>query len=108
MSPLIATAVLLLAAQAAAFRPVINRATRCSSLSMSEYASQVLAAQPTIEEWLDVAEPGLKKTVLAMFRSVKEVSYKIRTASFGTIQNDTLEDRVPLRTSCYRRDEIRC
>ena len=51
---------------------------------MSDYASQVLAAQPTIEEWLDVAEPGLKKAVLAMFRSVKEISYKIRTTSFGT------------------------
>jgi hypothetical protein len=48
---------------------------------MSEYQSQVLAAQPTIEEWLDVAEPGLKKATLAMFRSVKEIAYKIRTAS---------------------------
>ena len=51
---------------------------------MSDFASQVLAAQPTIEEWLDVAEPGLKRATLAMFRSVKEVSYKMRTASFGT------------------------
>ena len=72
--------------QAAAFRPILNRAPRiqCSSLQMSDYASQVLAAQPTIEEWLDVAEPGLKKAVLAMFRSVKEISYKIRSSSFGT------------------------
>ena len=51
---------------------------------MSDFATQVLAAQPTIEEWLDVAEPGLKKATLAMFRSVKEVSYKMRTAAFGT------------------------
>ena len=87
MSPsAIVTTVLLLATQAVAFRPISNRAPRMltSSLMMSDYASQVLAAQPTIEEWLDVAEPGLKKNVLAMFRSVKEISYKIRTASFGT------------------------
>lgn len=87
MSPFsIATAALLLTVQATAFRPILNRAPRfqCSSLQMSDYASQVLAAQPTIEEWLDVAEPGLKKAVLAMFRSVKEISYKIRSSSFGT------------------------
>lgn len=57
-----------------------SRSQKCS-LQMSEYQSQVLAAQPTIEEWLDVAEPGLKKATLAMFRSVKEIAYKIRTAS---------------------------
>lgn len=82
----VSAVVLLLAAQISAFRPIssITRRSQCSSLQMSEFASQVLAAQPTIEEWLDVAEPGLKKAVLAMFRSVKEVSYKMRTASFGT------------------------
>ena len=48
---------------------------------MCDYQTQVLAAQPTIEEWLDVADPGLKKATLAMFRSVKEIAYKIRTAS---------------------------
>lgn len=52
-----------------------------STLSMCDYQTQVLAAQPTIEEWLDVADPGLKKATLAMFRSVKEIAYKIRTAS---------------------------
>lgn len=57
-----------------------SRFQKCS-LQMSEFQSQVLAAQPTIEEWLDVAEPGLKKATLAMFRSVKEIAYKIRTAS---------------------------
>jgi hypothetical protein len=81
----VSAVVLLLATQISAFRPIssITRRSQCSSLQMSEFASQVLAAQPTIEEWLDVAEPGLKKAVLAMFRSVKEVSYKMRTASFG-------------------------
>ena len=28
-----------------------------STLSMCDYQTQVLAAQPTIEEWLDVADP---------------------------------------------------
>lgn len=50
-------------------------------LHMADYESQVLAAQPTIEEWLDVADPGLRRATLAMFRSVKEIAYKIRTAS---------------------------
>ena len=50
-----------------------------SALRMSD--SQVLSAQPTIEEWLAVAEPGLKKTVMGMFRACKEIAYKIRTAS---------------------------
>lgn len=58
-----------------------SRRLQSCSLQMSNYESQVLAAQPTIEEWLDVAEPGLKKATLAMFRSVKEIAYKIRTAS---------------------------
>lgn len=40
-----------------------------------------LAAQPTAEEWLDVCEPALKKTVISMFRACKEIAYKIRTAS---------------------------
>lgn len=44
-------------------------------------ASQVIAAQPSVEEWLSVCEPGLKKTCLAMFYSYKEIAYKIRTAS---------------------------
>ena len=58
-----------------------NARLQTTNLQMSDYQSQVLAAQPTIEEWLDVAEPGLKKATLAMFRSVKEIAYKIRTAS---------------------------
>jgi hypothetical protein len=43
--------------------------------------SQVLAAVPTVEEWLGVAEPGLKRAVLGMFRACKEIAYKVRTAS---------------------------
>lgn len=77
---------LMILANVAAFRSFssVARRAQCSTLQMSDFASQVLAAQPTIEEWLDVAEPGLKRATLAMFRSVKEVSYKMRTASFGT------------------------
>ena len=55
--------------------------SRNMGLYMADYESQVLAAQPTIEEWLDVADPGLRRATLAMFRSVKEIAYKIRTAS---------------------------
>jgi len=40
-----------------------------------------LAATPTIEDWLEVADPGLRKTCLAMFRACKEIAYKVRTAS---------------------------
>lgn len=39
------------------------------------------AAQPTIEEWLDIAEPKLKKATMAMFQACKEIAYKVRTAS---------------------------
>ena len=41
----------------------------------------VLAATPTVEEWLDLCDPGLKRTTLAMFKACKEIAYKIRTAS---------------------------
>eukprot|EP00595_Chromulina_sp_UTEXLB2642_P003435 CAMPEP_0196761382 /NCGR_PEP_ID=MMETSP1095-20130614/599_1 /TAXON_ID=96789 ORGANISM="Chromulina nebulosa, Strain UTEXLB2642" /NCGR_SAMPLE_ID=MMETSP1095 /ASSEMBLY_ACC=CAM_ASM_000446 /LENGTH=315 /DNA_ID=CAMNT_0042110851 /DNA_START=206 /DNA_END=1153 /DNA_ORIENTATION=- len=44
-------------------------------------SDQVLAATPTIEEWLGVVDPELKKSIMAMFRAVKEIAYKIRTAS---------------------------
>lgn len=46
----------------------------------------VLGANPTIEEWMDVAEPGLKKATMGMFRAVKEIAYKIRTASCDKVQ----------------------
>ena len=36
---------------------------------------------PTADEWLLICEPGLRKATMAMFRSVKEIAYKIRTAS---------------------------
>jgi hypothetical protein len=81
----IVTGLVIVVVQVSAFHPssMVARRSRSSSLQMSDFATQVLAAQPTIEEWLDVAEPGLKKATLAMFRSVKEVSYKMRTAAFG-------------------------
>ena len=68
-----------------AFRPMTvttRRSHQCSSNSaLSMMSDLVLAASPTIEEWLDLAEPGLKKTTMGMFRAVKEIAYKIRTAS---------------------------
>lgn len=72
---------LLLCTQSNAFMPFAqkSRITRGSSLNMA--ASQVQAAQPTIEEWLDIAEPKLKKATLAMFNACKEIAYKVRTAS---------------------------
>lgn len=54
------------------------RLNKISHLKMSD---QVLAAQPTAEDWLSVCEPGLKKATMAMFRACKEIAYKIRTAS---------------------------
>jgi len=69
---------LLLVVGATAFRPT-GRISSPVSLKMSD--SAVLAAQPLVEEWLDVAEPGLKKATLAMFRACKEIAYKVRTAS---------------------------
>jgi len=56
-------------------RVLVPSATRLQA------ASQVIAAQPSVEEWLSVCEPALKKTCLAMFFSCKEIAYKIRTAS---------------------------
>ena len=48
-----------------AFRPMSHlreiRSQR-SALSMSDL---VLAANPTAEEWLDVAEPGLKRSMVS-------------------------------------------
>lgn len=43
--------------------------------------SQVKAAQPTIEEWLDSTDKRLRKATLAMFQACKEIAYKVRTAS---------------------------
>jgi hypothetical protein len=48
------------------------------SLGMS---SLDLSATPSVEDWLGVCDPGLKRTTLAMFRACKEIAYKIRTAS---------------------------
>jgi sedoheptulose-bisphosphatase len=57
---------------------------RMSNIKMSteeDIVSQVIAANPTIEDWLEMVEPGLRKTTLGMFRACKEIAYKIRTAS---------------------------
>ena len=77
------------------------RASSSQALQMST-DSLVLAATPTVEEWLEVCEPGLRKVfifrmhshmnvhaltiriiqaTLGMFRACKEIAYKIRTAS---------------------------
>lgn len=56
-----------------------GRRTKIRSLKMMSDLN--LSAMPTIEEWLDVCEPGLKKATLGMFRACKEIAYKIRTAS---------------------------
>jgi sedoheptulose-bisphosphatase len=59
--------------------PAANSFSRRSALKMMSDLN--LAAMPTVEEWLDVADPKLKKATLAMFRACKEIAYKIRTAS---------------------------
>jgi len=86
--------VLLALCSVSAFRPVANSARSVLSLQPQhgragarvsrtslQMSDLVLAAMPTIEEWLDVADPKLKKTTIAMFRACKEIAYKIRTAS---------------------------
>lgn len=63
------------------FRPsMLHRPTTQTSLRMSS-DDLALSAQPVIEEWIDLCEPGLKKATLAMFRACKEIAYKVRTAS---------------------------
>ena len=50
-------------------------------LQLNMMSDLTLSATPTIEEWLEVCEPGLRKATLGMFRACKEIAYKIRTAS---------------------------
>ena len=73
-----------------AFRPMSPmRLQRGMTVSMAfdgPATDLVLGANPTIEEWMDVAEPGLKKATMGMFRAVKEIAYKIRTASCDKVQ----------------------
>ena len=64
-----------------AFAPINRWAARTQRTEVNMVASQVKAAQPTIEEWLDIIEPGLRKATLGMFAACKEIAYKIRTAS---------------------------
>ena len=64
-----------------AFMPKTShrRVTGIDKLMMSSLAPPDLnlAALPTVEEWLDVCDPQLKKVTTAMFRAVKEISYKV-------------------------------
>ena len=58
-----------------------SRLVRNVRSNINMVQSQVSTAQPTIEEWLDIIEPGLRKATLGMFAACKEIAYKIRTAS---------------------------
>ena len=73
-----------------AFRPMspmrLQRGVTVSMAFDGPATDLVLGANPTIEEWMDVAEPGLKKATMGMFRAVKEIAYKIRTASCDKVQ----------------------
>lgn len=79
----VVTLTALLAGVANAFSPMSRWAstTRSQKVSLNMATTQVQASQQTIEEWLEFAEPGLRKTTLAMFAACKEIAYKIRTAS---------------------------
>ena len=46
-----------------------------NSAALRMTASQVVTIQPTAEEWLEIAEPGVKKATLAMFRGVHHIPY---------------------------------
>ena len=67
-------------ATAVAFGPQVARG-RVSKrgLQMSSLAPPDLnlAALPTMEEWMSVCDPELRKVTTAMFRAVKEISYKV-------------------------------
>ena len=47
-----------------------------------------LAALPTVEEWLAVCDPQLQKVTTAMFRSVKEIAYKV-SSNYRIIHNQS-------------------
>ena len=47
-----------------------------NSAALRMTASQVVTIQPTAEEWLEIAEPGVKKATLAMFRG-KQSPYTV-------------------------------
>ena len=73
--------VILIVGAVYGFQPKFARGRVISSgkLMMSSLAPPDLnlAALPTVEEWLDVCDPQLKKVTTAMFRAVKEISYKV-------------------------------
>ena len=58
--------VCMLAGSGLGFRPMGRTAVRLAPVKMSDL---VLAAMPTVEEWLDVADPKLKKATMGMFRA---------------------------------------
>jgi sedoheptulose-bisphosphatase len=60
---------------------VTHQRTKCLNVAAEKSTTQVDQAQPTIEQWITFAEPGLQKTMVAMFAACKEIAYKIRTAS---------------------------
>lgn len=61
-------------------RGMVTKTNR-ASLKMSDNMSLDISATPTIDEWLELCDPGLKRATMAMFRACKEIAYKIRTAS---------------------------
>jgi len=71
--------VLLILPTVLGFVPSVQMRAVKTRVSMQD--TQVQAAQPTIEEWLEIAEPKLKKATIAMFQACKEIAYKVRTAS---------------------------
>lgn len=74
-------AILIIIASVSAFAPLRPHVLRASSLKMADGDSQVIAAQPTAEEWLEVLDPKLKKTCMALFSACKQIAYKVRSAS---------------------------
>lgn len=71
-------ALILVLGNALGFVPTGYRAVR-SRIAMQD--TQVQVAQPTVEDWLQLTDPKLRKATLAMFSACKEIAYKIRTAS---------------------------
>lgn len=52
----------------------------------------VTGALPTIEEWLDVAEPGLKKATMAMFRYALTLILHTQSNQFTILRNDFIDN----------------
>ena len=93
--------VILIVGAVYGFQPKFARGRVISSgkLMMSSLAPPDLnlAALPTVEEWLDVCDPQLKKVTTAMFRAVKEISYKVS----NPVDLHVLLDPFFLERSCH-------